>query len=713
VLIGRCCLPLVWAVLVGGMVRPAAAQSMTPVRNPDNGHWYQQVRLAGRVTWPEARAAAQSLFFAGYRGHLATITSAAENQFIVAHVMNAGGADTSTFLGGYQDRGAPDYREPAGGWRWVTGEPWVYTSWHPNQPDNNNGGTPEHVLETTGSGAWNDFPEGFARSAYLVEYEPPAQPGAARIGILPNPVVGGQTTVGLVTLDRPAGPGDVVVTLTSSAPTVAVAPAVVVVPAGATSVTFSIATFPVIAPTSLTLTSAGPGGVRTAALQVLPASLPLPPGNLLANGSFEQPRVPSGQDLGPVRELPGWRVTRGSVALVRAATWPAAPGEGDQSLDLVGSLGAGAIEQSLVTVPGREYVLAGWMAHDPGNPLAPEGHADVFLNGEFFLQLFHRDAQATTRDMRWQRFAYRFRASGAATTLAIAAGAGPWDPGGLVLDGLSVTPVSTNLLVNGRFEEPSIPAGEPHRILDPQGLPGWRVAPGGVVLVAPYRWQPAPGGGGQMLHLLNPLVSPAGLLGIIEQSFPTEPGRLYTLTGWLSHNPARPEGRVQIALNGEPLGQLWHSSALFGPASVTEMRWQPFLFRFRATGDITSLQIADLIGSAAAEGAVLDELVVEAAEDPSPGQTPAAPSALTVLLRSNQIELGWVDSSPDETGFEIERREGSGGWSRIALVAPNTRRFIDLDVRASTTYTYRVRATNEPGASAWSNEATLTTPSGP
>ena len=31
------------------------------------------------------------------------------------------------WLGGYQDTSTPDYREPGGGWRWVTGEPWGYT----------------------------------------------------------------------------------------------------------------------------------------------------------------------------------------------------------------------------------------------------------------------------------------------------------------------------------------------------------------------------------------------------------------------------------------------------------------------------------------------------------------------------------------------------------------------------------------------------------
>jgi hypothetical protein len=28
------------------------------------------------------------------------------------------------WLGGYQDRNSPQYAEPYGAWKWVTGEPW-------------------------------------------------------------------------------------------------------------------------------------------------------------------------------------------------------------------------------------------------------------------------------------------------------------------------------------------------------------------------------------------------------------------------------------------------------------------------------------------------------------------------------------------------------------------------------------------------------------
>src|SRR5207248_587805 len=107
-------------------------------------------------------------------------------------------------------------------------------------------------------------------------------PGAPRLGILPNPVTGGQSTVGLLTFLGPVPPEGLVVSLTSSAPAAATVPAVVIVPAGAVTTTFSVVTFPVSAPATVLLTATGPAGARTATLQVLPVGAP-PPGNLLTN----------------------------------------------------------------------------------------------------------------------------------------------------------------------------------------------------------------------------------------------------------------------------------------------------------------------------------------------------------------------------------------------------------------------------------------------
>jgi hypothetical protein len=83
-----------------------------------------------------------------------------------------------------------------------------------------------------------------------------------------------------------------------------------------------------------------------------PASAQL---NLLANGSFEEPRVRASLDsmtlFAPA--LPGWRITEGSVSLVRYATWQPAERQGQQSLVLGSVAGAGGIEQSVPTQVGQ------------------------------------------------------------------------------------------------------------------------------------------------------------------------------------------------------------------------------------------------------------------------------------------------------------------------------------------------------------------------
>ncbi|MCH2149861.1 MAG: hypothetical protein MK095_10565, partial [Phycisphaerales bacterium] len=86
-----------------------------------NGHWYEFVPVDQNWDLHNAEALARG-------AHLVTITSAAEGQF-VEYVRDLNDSQAAFHTGGYQDPAAPDYSEPAGGWRWVTGEPFNYTNW--------------------------------------------------------------------------------------------------------------------------------------------------------------------------------------------------------------------------------------------------------------------------------------------------------------------------------------------------------------------------------------------------------------------------------------------------------------------------------------------------------------------------------------------------------------------------------------------------------
>jgi hypothetical protein len=145
--------------------RPGEAQV---VFNPTNGHYYEVVSVSVGLGWNDANKAARSRIYKGLRGHLVTITSYEESQFIHDHFPEAWRG--SFWLGGYQDRTAPDYKEPNGGWRWVTGEPWGYTDWADRSPDNY-GGSQDYLRFYGVTGQWDDTSQNDSILGYLVEYE--------------------------------------------------------------------------------------------------------------------------------------------------------------------------------------------------------------------------------------------------------------------------------------------------------------------------------------------------------------------------------------------------------------------------------------------------------------------------------------------------------------------------------------------------------------
>jgi hypothetical protein len=90
--------------------------------------------------------------------------------------------------------------------------------------------------------------------------------------------------------------------------------------------------------------------------------------------------------------------------------------------------------------------------------------------------------------------------------------------------------------------------------------------------------------------------------------------------------------------------------------------------------------------------------------------TPAAPAGLAATtVSSSRIDLAWTDGSSNETGFKIERKTGSGTFAQIATVGANVTTYSSTGLSAGTSYSYRVRATNSGGDSAYSNTASAST----
>lgn len=93
---------------------------------------------------------------------------------------------------------------------------------------------------------------------------------------------------------------------------------------------------------------------------------------------------------------------------------------------------------------------------------------------------------------------------------------------------------------------------------------------------------------------------------------------------------------------------------------------------------------------------------------------PPAPTSLSLSTTTGTgttttIILNWNDNSSNELGFKIERKKNAGSYSQIATTSASAVSHNDLDLTTGT-YTYRVRAFNSVGNSAFTNEASSTVP---
>ena len=130
------------------------------IEDGGNGHWYDSVVY--NSTWDEAKAHAESQEYNGMKGHLVTITSKEEQDFVWGHFPYNFWLEAIRMIRA---------SEPQGNWVWVTGEKWVYTNWRNGEPSNSGGA--EDCLEFYGgdpNGKWNDFYKTSSNNGYIIEY---------------------------------------------------------------------------------------------------------------------------------------------------------------------------------------------------------------------------------------------------------------------------------------------------------------------------------------------------------------------------------------------------------------------------------------------------------------------------------------------------------------------------------------------------------------
>ncbi len=115
-----------------------------------------------------------------------------------------------------------------------------------------------------------------------------------------------------------------------------------------------------------------------------------------------------------------------------------------------------------------------------------------------------------------------------------------------------------------------------------------------------------------------------------------------------------------------------------------------YVYRVQACNDVGCSSFTD------------EATVTTPAESPPP-----PPSNLTAEgISEDEIRLEWRDESDNETRFEVQRRRGRGGpFDDAATVDADETNYVDSGLDDDQLYTYRVRACNAAGCSAFSNQA--------
>lgn len=152
-----------WTLTAAGVAQAVPVQ--WTIGSGGNDHYYELI--TPHVSWTQARVNATGSVFLGMHGYLATITSLAENGFVL-------GLGSDGWLGGTDQAVEGDWRwadGPEAGQLFWQGGPggtaFGFAHWHVGVQPNNSGGN-EDYLHMNG-GNWNDIANNITRG-YYVEY---------------------------------------------------------------------------------------------------------------------------------------------------------------------------------------------------------------------------------------------------------------------------------------------------------------------------------------------------------------------------------------------------------------------------------------------------------------------------------------------------------------------------------------------------------------
>jgi hypothetical protein len=216
---------------------------------------------------------------------------------------------------------------------------------------------------------------------------------------------------------------------------------------------------------------------------------------------------------------------------------------------------------------------------------------------------------------------------------------------------------STDLIQDGGFETPVVPAGGYLSFTQGQSFDGWRVvgANGDVAIIsASYKSGSEPSlsfpaaSGSQWLDLTGYLSNQA--TGV-SQTVATTPGARYELNFWVG-NVNDPKGifgtssTVDVFVNGSQVMTATNS----GGAGTNRQVWQKFTQTFTATSASTSIEFRNGDPPSDNSNGLDDVSLTQNGASPSPGTKPAAAVAtVTRIAEDVSIRHGngaWQDLTP-------------------------------------------------------------------
>jgi poly(hydroxyalkanoate) depolymerase family esterase len=201
----------------------------------------------------------------------------------------------------------------------------------------------------------------------------------------------------------------------------------------------------------------------------------------------------------------------------------------------------------------------------------------------------------------------------------------------------------------------------------------------------------------------------AEFFGILNTAPPTPPAAPSNLTATASSS-----SQINLSWSdnaSDETGYVVERSTSSGSGFVSVATLGANVTSFSNTGLAASTTYFYRVRASNGAGSSANSNEASATTQAASSNPPAAPSNLTATATSSsQINLTWTDNASDETGYIVERSATSGsGFTSIATLGANATSFSNTGLTASTTYFYRVRATNAAGSSANSNEASATT----